>query len=77
MNDFLSKHGVRVYSALAALVPALVLVWPKVPWEALVMASAGLLGAGVVAASHEDSKTLKALYEDSPFEAELKGTADE
>ncbi|MFF5371329.1 hypothetical protein [Streptomyces sp. NPDC013187] len=73
MYDFISKHGVRIYSVLAALVPALVLVWPTVPWEALVTASAALLGVGVVAASHEDTKTLRALYEDSPFEAELKG----
>jgi UV DNA damage repair endonuclease len=73
MHDFISAHGVRIYSVLAALVPALVLVWPTVPWEALVAASAALLGVGVVAASHEDTKTLKALYEDSPFEAELKG----
>ncbi|MFE6226906.1 hypothetical protein [Streptomyces sp. NPDC057854] len=73
MNNFISAHGVRIYSVLAALVPALVLVWPKVPWEALVAASAGLLGVGVVAASHEDTKTLRALYEDSPFEAEARG----
>lgn len=77
MHDFISKHGVRIYSVLAALVPALVLVWPKVPWEAVVTASAALLGVGVVTASHEDTKTLKALYQESPFEAELKGTADE
>ncbi|MFI2909467.1 hypothetical protein ACG2OD_14620 [Streptomyces sp. PDY-4] len=77
MSDFISKHGVRIYSVLAALVPALVLVWPKIPWEAVVTASAGLLGAGVAAATHEDTKTIKALYADSPFEAELKGTADE
>ncbi|WP_369272381.1 hypothetical protein AB5J55_22410 [Streptomyces sp. R11] len=75
MKDFVSKHGVRIYSVLAALVPALVLVWPNVPWEALVAASAGLLGVGVVAATHEDTKTLKALYEDSPFEAELRGAS--
>ncbi|MFB7027189.1 MULTISPECIES: hypothetical protein [unclassified Streptomyces] len=73
MNDFISKHGIRIYSVLAALVPALVLIWPKIPWEALVLASAGLLGAGAVAASHEDTKTLRALYEDSPFESELRG----
>jgi hypothetical protein len=61
MTDFISKHGIRIYSVLAALVPALVLVWPKVPWEALVTASAGLLGVGVLAASHEDAKTATAL----------------
>jgi hypothetical protein len=57
----------------SALVPALVLVWPDVPWQALVSASAALLGVGVVAASHEDTKTLRALYADSPFEAEASG----
>ncbi|MEU9404786.1 hypothetical protein AB0E08_03635 [Streptomyces sp. NPDC048281] len=73
MIDFVSKHAVRIYSVLAALVPALVLIWPSVPWEALVSASATLLGVGVVTASHEDTKTLQALYEDSPFAAELRG----
>lgn len=66
MNDYLSKHGVRIYSVLAALVPALVLIWPTVPWEAIVTASAALLGLGVATARHEDTKTLRALYEDSP-----------
>ena len=61
MTKFISAHGVRIYSVLAALVPALLIVWPKVPWEAIVAASAGLLGAGVVAASHEDAKTSEAL----------------
>lgn len=61
MNDFISKHGVRIYSVFAALVPALLLVWPTIPWEALVAASAGLLGAGVVAAKHEDGKTAAAV----------------
>ncbi|MEV3860702.1 hypothetical protein AB0J38_41135 [Streptomyces sp. NPDC050095] len=53
--------------------PALVLVWPKLPWETLVVASAGLLGVGAAAAAHEDTKTIKALYADSPFEAEVNG----
>jgi UV DNA damage repair endonuclease len=61
MLDFISKHGVRVYAMLSALVPALVLVWPTLPWEALLAASAGLLGVGVAAATHEDTKTRKAL----------------
>ncbi|MFC4501758.1 MULTISPECIES: hypothetical protein [Streptomyces] len=73
MTDFISKHGVRVYAILAALVPALVLIWPNLPWEALVSASAALLGVGVAAASHEDAKTLRALYEDSPFADEVQG----
>lgn len=66
MTKFLSRHGVRIYSVLAALVPALVLIWPTVPWEELVAASAGLLGVGVAAARHEDTKTLRAIHEDSP-----------
>lgn len=53
--------------------PVLVLVLPDVPWEALVTASAALLGVGVVAATHEDAKTLTALYTDSPFEDEVQG----
>ncbi len=73
MTDYISKHGIRIYSALAALVPALVLIWPRIPWEALVAASAALLGVGVAAASHEDTKTIRALYQDSPFEAEIRG----
>lgn len=58
---------------LAALVPALVLVWPDVAWEALLAASAALLGVGVAVATHEDTKTVQALYQDSPFEAEAFG----
>ncbi|MEV5913379.1 hypothetical protein AB0M00_31365 [Streptomyces chartreusis] len=77
MSQFVSKHGVRIYSILAALVPALVLIWPSLPWEALVSASAALLGVGAVAARHEDTKTLRALYKDSPFEAELCGKSGE
>ncbi|MFJ8930588.1 hypothetical protein ACIRLA_28770 [Streptomyces sp. NPDC102364] len=64
MLDFISKHGVRIFAVLSALVPALVLVWPNVPWEALVAASAGLLGVGVAAATHEDTKTASALATD-------------
>ncbi|MFI8815713.1 MULTISPECIES: hypothetical protein [unclassified Streptomyces] len=61
MTKFLSVHGVRIYSVLAALVPALLIVWPKMPWEAIVAAAAGLLGVGVAAATHEDAKTRQAL----------------
>ncbi|MER6102408.1 hypothetical protein ABT115_08775 [Streptomyces sp. NPDC001832] len=61
MIKFVSDYGVRIYSVLAALVPALLIVWPKVPWEAVMAASAALLGLGVAAATHEDTKTLKAL----------------
>jgi non-ribosomal peptide synthetase component E (peptide arylation enzyme) len=68
MTNFVSKHGVRIYSVLAALVPALVLVWPRVPWEALVAASAALLGVGVAAARHEDTKTSEAELRDKSAE---------
>ncbi|MEV0934263.1 hypothetical protein ACIBMX_10745 [Streptomyces phaeochromogenes] len=68
--EYTSKRGVRIYAVPAALVPAVALLWPDVPWEALLSASAALLGVGVVVASHEDTKTIKALYEDSPFEGE-------
>ncbi|WP_406305766.1 hypothetical protein OHA61_30655 [Streptomyces sp. NBC_00885] len=37
----------------------------------------GLLGAGEVAQRYEDIKTLRALYEDSPFAAELRGESGE
>jgi len=58
---------------LAALVPLLKVIWPDLPWEALVASAVGLLGAGEVAQRYEDIKTLRALYEDSPFAAELRG----
>jgi hypothetical protein len=50
-----------------------VLLWPNVPWEALVSTSAALLGVGVIASVHEDTKTVRALYADSPFADEVKG----
>ncbi|MER5883078.1 hypothetical protein ABT160_04545 [Streptomyces sp. NPDC001941] len=77
MKDFISKHGVRIYAVLAALVPALVILWPTIPWEALVAATAGLLGAGVAAATHEDTKTIRALYDESPFRAEVRSAIGE
>ncbi|WP_328377050.1 hypothetical protein OHB13_11910 [Streptomyces sp. NBC_00440] len=61
MIKFISIHGVRIYSVLAALVPALLIICPKIPWEALMTASAGLLGVGVAAATHEDTKTFRAI----------------
>ncbi|MEU6704714.1 hypothetical protein [Streptomyces wuyuanensis] len=73
MTKFLSAHGVRVYAVLSALVPLLLAVYPTIPWETALPVAAALLGVGVAAARHEDTKTLKALYEDSPFEAELRG----
>lgn len=49
------------------------MVWPNVPWETLLGAAAAVLGVGVIAAQHEDTKTLVALYTDSPFEDEAQG----
>lgn len=66
MNSFLTRYGPRVLGALAALVPVLAAVRPDVPWEALLGASAALLGAGEVVQRVEDRKTLDALYSDPP-----------
>ncbi|MFJ9234391.1 hypothetical protein ACIRJ3_05325 [Streptomyces anulatus] len=76
MNKFLSVHGVRIYSVLAALVPALLILWPTVPWEAIVATSAALLGVGVAAATHEDTKTLRATYQESPLSKEANPSAE-
>ncbi|MEU8948790.1 hypothetical protein [Streptomyces sp. NPDC048489] len=65
---FVSKHGVRIYSILAALVPLLLGLWPQVDWEAVLPVAAVLLGAGEVAQRHEDRKTLAALHESSPWD---------
>ncbi|MFF4557156.1 hypothetical protein [Streptomyces sp. NPDC001422] len=65
---FVSKHGVRIYSVLAALVPLLLGLWPNVDWEAVLPVAAVLLGAGEVAQRHEDRKTLAALNETSPWD---------
>ncbi|MGW6597917.1 hypothetical protein [Streptomyces sp. NPDC055036] len=73
INDFISKHGVRLYAVLAALVPLLALWRAGLPWEAALAASAALLGVGEVSQRHEDTKTLQALYQDSPFVAEVQG----
>ncbi|MGZ2360105.1 hypothetical protein LRE75_26075 [Streptomyces sp. 372A] len=45
MTKFIFVHGVRTYSVLATLVPALLIDWPKVSWEVIAAASAGRLGA--------------------------------
>ncbi|GGW89541.1 hypothetical protein [Streptomyces noursei] len=66
MNEFVKRHGVRLFAVLAALVPLLVTRFPDVPWEALVASAAALLGVGEVAQRHEDSKTNAALHQQSP-----------
>ncbi|MFF9481382.1 hypothetical protein [Streptomyces sp. NPDC014733] len=66
MNQFIKDHGVRLFAALAALVPLLVTRFPDVPWEALVATAATLLGVGEFAQRHENTKTNAALHEDSP-----------
>ncbi|MGW2709453.1 hypothetical protein HKX69_05885 [Streptomyces argyrophyllae] len=68
MSAFVSRHGVRIYSLLAALVPVLLGFWPNVDWEAVLPVAAVLLGAGEVAQRHEDAKTRAALYESSPWD---------
>ncbi|MFF9667133.1 hypothetical protein ACF1FY_34270 [Streptomyces althioticus] len=68
MNSFIAKHSVRIVTALGALVPLLAAWWPQIPWEALVTAAAALVGAGELAQRNEDSKTLAALYETSPWD---------
>ncbi|MEN8656399.1 hypothetical protein ABCR94_38950 [Streptomyces sp. 21So2-11] len=77
MTNFLSAHGVRLYGVLAALLPLLLLRWPDLPSAALLAFAAVLLGVGEAAQRVENTKTLSALYSDSPFEAELRGNRAE
>ncbi|MFF3416810.1 hypothetical protein ACFYW9_19235 [Streptomyces sp. NPDC002698] len=69
MNEFVSRHGVRLLAVAAALVPVLTVLYPQTPWEALAGLFVALLGAGEVAQRHEDLKTAVAL--DTPRD-ELK-----
>ncbi|MGK5496405.1 hypothetical protein [Streptomyces sp. URMC 125] len=74
MKSFIERHGVRLFAALAALVPFLVARFPGVDWEALVPVAAALLGIGEVAQRTEDTKTERARYETSPLDrADLYG----
>ncbi|SCD90951.1 hypothetical protein GA0115243_104755 [Streptomyces sp. ScaeMP-e83] len=66
----MSRYGARIYAALAALMPLCLQLWPNVPWEAVLAASAALLGTGAAVAWHEDTKTIRALYQESPFDKE-------
>jgi hypothetical protein len=66
--NFVSKHGVRLYAVVSALVPLLLGFWPGVHWEAVLPVAAALLGAGEFAQRHEDAKTATALYEPSPWD---------
>ncbi|MFJ8041223.1 hypothetical protein ACIRBX_12025 [Kitasatospora sp. NPDC096147] len=68
MNEFISKHGVRLFAVLAALVPLLITRLPAVPWEALLAVAAAVLGAGEAAQRHEDTKTTVALHKTSPWD---------
>ncbi|MGV9694116.1 hypothetical protein ACWDUX_34030 [Streptomyces sp. NPDC003444] len=61
MNEFISKHGVRLYAVLAALVPLLISLRPSVDWEVYLPLGAALLGVGELAQRHEDGKTGRAL----------------
>ncbi|MFJ5882682.1 hypothetical protein [Kitasatospora cineracea] len=76
MNEFISKHGVRILAVVAALVPLLVTRLPGIPWEALAGLVAALLGAGEVAQRHEDSKTTEALHTTSPWDAAAAAQAE-
>jgi hypothetical protein len=67
--NFVSKHGVRLYAVVSALVPLLLGFWPGVHWEAVLPVAAALLGAGEFAQRHEDAKTTTALYEPSPWDS--------
>lgn len=75
MTDFLSKHAVRIYAVLVAVASLVKLYWPAVPDEAWLAVAAAVLGLGLGEAvqRHEDTKTLQALYEPSPWEDELRG----
>ncbi|MFJ3634622.1 hypothetical protein [Streptomyces sp. NPDC090112] len=49
--------------------------WPDLPdgpWLAVAAAVLGL-GLGEAVQRHEDTKTLKALYQESPWEDEVRG----
>lgn len=70
MNEFIKAHGVRLFAVLAALVPLLAARYPGVPWEALALAAAGLLGVGEVAQRVEDAKTVSALFTRSPLDGD-------
>lgn len=76
MNEFVSKHGVRLYALVSALVPCLLGFWPGVHWEAVLPVAAVLLGAGEVAQRHEDAKTLVALNLTSPWDEASAAQAD-
>ncbi|MFG3582554.1 hypothetical protein [Streptomyces sp. NPDC047990] len=69
MNAFVSRHGVRLYSLLSALVPVLLGFWPNVDFAAVLPVAAVLLGAGEVAQRHENAKTEAALFATSPWDA--------
>lgn len=68
MNEFISKHSVRIYGVIAAVTPVLISRFPHVPWEAVAATAAALLGVGEVAQRHEDAKTVDALHESSPWD---------
>ncbi|MGW4646607.1 hypothetical protein [Kitasatospora sp. NPDC004289] len=67
-NEFISRHGVRLFAVLAALVSLLITRLPAVPWEALLAVAAAVLGVGEAAQRHEDTKTTVALHKASPWD---------
>lgn len=72
INVIFSRHGVRIHSILAAAVPLALILWPDLPVEAILTLAAAVLGVGLGAAKHEDTKTLQALYKESPWPTELR-----
>ncbi|MFC9231365.1 hypothetical protein ACFTZI_20785 [Streptomyces decoyicus] len=68
MNEFISKHAVRIVGVAAAAVPLAAYLFPDIPWEGLVATAAALLGVSEVAQRHEDAKTAAALAATSPWD---------
>ncbi|WP_406153553.1 hypothetical protein OH797_31810 [Streptomyces anulatus] len=68
MNEFISKHAVRIVGVAAAAIPLAAFLFPDIPWEGLVATAAGLLGVSEVAQRHENTKTAAALASTSPWD---------
>ncbi|MDX3206076.1 hypothetical protein [Streptomyces scabiei] len=68
MNEFISKHAVRIVGIAAAAVPLAAFLFPDIPWEGLVATAAALFGVSEVAQRHENTKTAAALAAPSPWD---------
>jgi len=69
LTTFVQAHSVRALSVLAALVPVLALVWPRIPWEVLLTSAAALLGTGELTQRYQNAQTLAALAVPAPTPA--------